>query len=75
MQRFELSGDVESEATRGGSLFFVGTATTIIRFGGFTLLTDPNFLHQGERVHLGYGLPNRLAWRAEAGPHEPAPGS
>jgi L-ascorbate metabolism protein UlaG (beta-lactamase superfamily) len=34
----------------------VGTATTLIRFGGFTLLTDPNFLHRGDAVHVGYGL-------------------
>ncbi|HEY0840350.1 MAG TPA: MBL fold metallo-hydrolase, partial [Vulgatibacter sp.] len=44
------------DPTTGGSLFFVGTATTLIRFGGFSILTDPNFLHQGEQVHLGYGL-------------------
>jgi len=39
-----------------GSVFFVGTATVIIRFAGFTILTDPNFLHAGDHVHLGYGL-------------------
>ena len=39
-----------------GSVFFVGTATVIIRIGGFTILTDPNFLHAGDHVHLGYGL-------------------
>lgn len=39
-----------------GSIFFVGTATVIIRYGGFTILTDPNFLHAGDHVHLGYGL-------------------
>jgi len=39
-----------------GSVFFVGTATVLIRFGGYTILTDPNFLHQGDHVHLGYGL-------------------
>jgi L-ascorbate metabolism protein UlaG (beta-lactamase superfamily) len=39
-----------------GSIFFVGTATTLIRYGGFTILTDPNFLHKHERVALGYGL-------------------
>jgi L-ascorbate metabolism protein UlaG (beta-lactamase superfamily) len=39
-----------------GSIFFVGTATVIIRFAGFTILTDPNFLHAGDHVHLGYGL-------------------
>jgi L-ascorbate metabolism protein UlaG (beta-lactamase superfamily) len=39
-----------------GSVLFVGTATVIIRFAGFTILTDPNFLHAGDHVHLGYGL-------------------
>lgn len=39
-----------------GSLFFIGTATVILRYGGFTILTDPNFLHQGDHIHLGYGL-------------------
>jgi L-ascorbate metabolism protein UlaG (beta-lactamase superfamily) len=39
-----------------GSILFVGTATVIIRYAGFTILTDPNFLHQGDHIHLGYGL-------------------
>jgi L-ascorbate metabolism protein UlaG (beta-lactamase superfamily) len=39
-----------------GSLTFVGTATTVIRFGDITLLTDPNFLHRGQRAYFGYGL-------------------
>lgn len=39
-----------------GSIFFVGNATVILRYGGFTILTDPNFLHQGDHAHLGYGL-------------------
>ncbi len=39
-----------------GSIFFVGTATVIIRYGGFSILTDPNFLHAGDHAHLGYGL-------------------
>jgi L-ascorbate metabolism protein UlaG (beta-lactamase superfamily) len=39
-----------------GSVFFVGTATVILRYAGFTILTDPNFLHAGEHVHLGYGM-------------------
>jgi L-ascorbate metabolism protein UlaG (beta-lactamase superfamily) len=39
-----------------GSIFFIGTATTIVRLAGFTILTDPNFLHRGDHVHLGYGL-------------------
>jgi L-ascorbate metabolism protein UlaG (beta-lactamase superfamily) len=42
-----------------GSVFFVGTATVLIRYAGFTILTDPNFLHRGDHVHLGYGLISR----------------
>lgn len=42
-----------------GSIFFVGTATVLIRYAGFTILTDPNFLHAGDHVHLGYGLFSR----------------
>ena len=38
------------------SATFVGTATTVLRIGDFTLLTDPNFLHAGQRAYLGYGL-------------------
>ena len=39
-----------------GTLTFIGTATTLIEYGGFTLLTDPNFLHKGQRAYLGKGL-------------------
>jgi L-ascorbate metabolism protein UlaG (beta-lactamase superfamily) len=35
---------------------FIGNATTLIRIGGLTILTDPNFVHAGESVPLGYGL-------------------
>ncbi|TFV86554.1 MBL fold metallo-hydrolase [Blastococcus sp. CT_GayMR16] len=38
------------------TLTFGGTATMLLRIGSFTLLTDPNFLHRGQRAHLGYGL-------------------
>jgi L-ascorbate metabolism protein UlaG (beta-lactamase superfamily) len=41
------------------SLTFVGTATTVLRLGDFTLLTDPNFIRRGQRVHLGYGLTSK----------------
>jgi L-ascorbate metabolism protein UlaG (beta-lactamase superfamily) len=43
-------------STSGPTLQFIGTATGIVRVGGFTLLTDPNFLHRGERAYLGRGL-------------------
>src|SRR4051812_28587972 len=42
-----------------GALFFIGTATVLLRCAGFTILTDPNFLHQGEHAKLGYGLRSR----------------
>jgi L-ascorbate metabolism protein UlaG (beta-lactamase superfamily) len=35
---------------------FVGNATTLISYGELTILTDPNFLHRGQRAYLGYGL-------------------
>ncbi|GGU28982.1 MBL fold metallo-hydrolase [Streptomyces daghestanicus] len=38
---------------------FIGNATVLLRHGDLTLLTDPNFLHRGERAHLGYGLVSR----------------
>jgi L-ascorbate metabolism protein UlaG (beta-lactamase superfamily) len=41
------------------SLTFVGNATVLIRWGPFTLLTDPNFLHAGERAYLGLGLSSK----------------
>jgi L-ascorbate metabolism protein UlaG (beta-lactamase superfamily) len=41
---------------RDASLTFIGTATTLLRLGEFTLLTDPNFLHRGQRAYLGRGL-------------------
>jgi L-ascorbate metabolism protein UlaG (beta-lactamase superfamily) len=41
------------------SITWIGTATTLLRLGGFVVLTDPNFLHQGDHVPLGYGLRSR----------------
>jgi L-ascorbate metabolism protein UlaG (beta-lactamase superfamily) len=38
---------------------FIGTATMIVRLGSFTVLTDPNFLHRGQRAYLGRGLWSR----------------
>jgi L-ascorbate metabolism protein UlaG (beta-lactamase superfamily) len=55
--RFSL-GSSEA-AIDSGSVLFVGTATTVIRLGPFTLLTDPNFLHAGDHAHLGYGMRSR----------------
>lgn len=38
------------------SILFIGNATVILRIGPFTILTDPNFVHKGDHVHLGYGM-------------------
>jgi L-ascorbate metabolism protein UlaG (beta-lactamase superfamily) len=38
------------------SITWVGNATVLLELGPFTVLTDPNFLHAGQRAHLGYGL-------------------
>ncbi|HUP27574.1 MAG TPA: MBL fold metallo-hydrolase [Chloroflexia bacterium] len=45
--------------TGQGSIFFIGTATVLIRYAGFTILTDPNFIHMHETVPIGYGLTAR----------------
>jgi L-ascorbate metabolism protein UlaG (beta-lactamase superfamily) len=38
---------------------FIGTATTVINVAGFSILTDPNFLHRGERAYVGLGVSTR----------------
>src|SRR6516164_8681409 len=50
------SGNIDASDWAKGSIFFVGNATVILRYAGFTILTDPNFLHRGDHVHLGYGM-------------------
>jgi len=45
--------DAQNENAR---IFFVGTATTILEWSGISLMTDPNFLHAGDHVHLGPGV-------------------
>jgi L-ascorbate metabolism protein UlaG (beta-lactamase superfamily) len=46
----------ESAKLKTGSIFFIGNATMLIRYAGFTILTDPTFIHMHEKVHIGYGL-------------------
>ncbi|MCU1693755.1 MAG: hypothetical protein JWM64_2846 [Frankiales bacterium] len=38
------------------ALTWIGTATCLLELGDFTVLTDPNFLHKGQRAYLGKGL-------------------
>lgn len=41
-----------------GSLFFVANTTVLVRCAGFTLPTDPTFIHKHEQNWLCYGLQN-----------------
>jgi L-ascorbate metabolism protein UlaG (beta-lactamase superfamily) len=44
------------DATNEGSILFIGNATVLIRVAGFTILTDPTFIHKHEQTWLGGGL-------------------
>jgi L-ascorbate metabolism protein UlaG (beta-lactamase superfamily) len=57
-------------AAPAAELTFIGTATSLLRIGPFTLLTDPNFLHRGERAYLGYGLWSRRLTEPALSPAE-----
>jgi L-ascorbate metabolism protein UlaG (beta-lactamase superfamily) len=55
MTVLELTSSATADFDQG-EVYFIGNATTLIRFGGLTILTDPTFLHKGEHVHLGHGI-------------------
>ena len=55
MATLELTSSGTADFTEG-EVYFIGNATTLIRFGGLTVLTDPAFLHKGEHVYLGHGI-------------------
>lgn len=48
-------GGVAADIVKG-SIFFIGNATVLIRYAGYTILTDPTFIHMHEQVSIGYGL-------------------
>ena len=54
-------------------LTVVGNATVLLRLGAFTILTDPNFLHRGERAKLGYGLRSKRLLEPALRPDELPP--
>src|SRR3954454_10393942 len=55
------------------TMTFGGNATMLLRIGPFTVLTDPNFQHRGQRARLGYGLrAKRLTEPALQPTHLPA---
>jgi L-ascorbate metabolism protein UlaG (beta-lactamase superfamily) len=56
VRELSIPTDGSSVDPSEGSIFFIGTATVLLRYAGLTILTDPTFLHAGDHVHLGYGL-------------------
>ncbi len=55
----DQSPSSEPPGAPAGSLQWIGTATVIVRYGPFAVLTDPNFLHKGQHAYLGHGLTAR----------------
>ena len=58
-KELRLANTNAPSSTTSASLQFIGNATVLFQFAGFTLLTDPNFLHKGDLIHIGYGLHTR----------------
>lgn len=50
------AGSAPSGPEGARSVQFIGNATVLLRYRGFTVLTDPTFVHRHEKVSLGYGL-------------------
>jgi L-ascorbate metabolism protein UlaG (beta-lactamase superfamily) len=48
--------DTSAAPTNEGSIFFIGNATVLLQVAGFTILTDPTFIHKHEQTWLGGGL-------------------
>jgi L-ascorbate metabolism protein UlaG (beta-lactamase superfamily) len=49
----------QAQQSAADHITFVGTATTVISVAGFSILTDPNFLHRGDRAYVGMGVSTR----------------
>ena len=49
-------GTTAAERLGTADLEWIGNATVLLRLGGFTILTDPTFIHRHEETWLGYGL-------------------
>jgi len=50
---------ISSARPEDASVSFIGNATTILEWQGLRILTDPNFLHKGDHVHLGPGVTSK----------------
>src|SRR3546814_794818 len=60
MARHQLTlPDGTASPMRDARVTWVGNATVLLEVAGFRLLTDPNFLHQGDHAKLGGGLRSR----------------
>ena len=55
----DRAGAADDAAIEADDVLFIGNATLLIRFHGLTILTDPNFIHAGEEIPLGYGMTTR----------------
>jgi L-ascorbate metabolism protein UlaG (beta-lactamase superfamily) len=64
---------LEPHGFEHGELTFIGTATVLVRYAGFTFLTDPNFLHQGQHAYIGLGLTTRRRTEPAMQAHELPP--
>ncbi|EKM52465.1 uncharacterized protein PHACADRAFT_260891 [Phanerochaete carnosa HHB-10118-sp] len=53
---YAKSDSVPVNTPFGGKLLWVGNATCVIEVNGIRFMTDPNFLHQGDHVHLAPGV-------------------
>ncbi len=54
--RLTLKSGGEAADIVKGSILFIGNATVLIRYAGYTMLTDPTFIHMHEKVSIGYGM-------------------
>ncbi|RPA92154.1 Metallo-hydrolase/oxidoreductase [Choiromyces venosus 120613-1] len=45
-----------SPSPQTATLTFISTTTTLLEHSSIRILTDPNFLHAGEHIHLGPGV-------------------
>jgi L-ascorbate metabolism protein UlaG (beta-lactamase superfamily) len=54
--RLTLKPGSEAAEIIKGSIFFIGNATVLIHYAGYTILTDPTFIHMHEQVSIGYGM-------------------
>ncbi|KAI0419094.1 Metallo-hydrolase/oxidoreductase [Xylaria grammica] len=50
------SSSASGTKAEDASVYWIGNATTILEWQGLRILTDPNFLHAGDHVHLGPGV-------------------